>query len=150
VKDVADTLNKAGGNVDADACEQAARLAKTDFNREMVKEFTQLQSGIGGLYAQVQGGAQKAADAIYDHNRPVSTEDRAPRTIEGAVLSIADKVDTVVGMFGLDQIPSGSKDPFALRRQTNAIIKTIAEHKLPLSLEDLFADSMHTYNRTEL
>ena len=67
------------------------------------------------------------ADAIYDHYKPESMEDSVPRTVEGAVLSIADKADTIAGMFALGLQPTGSKDPFALRRQANGIVKTIAE-----------------------
>ena len=75
---------------------------------------------------------QAIADAIYDQYKPESMEDSVPRTIEGAVLSIADKADSIAGMFALGLQPTGSKDPFALRRQANGIVKTIAEHKLPL------------------
>jgi glycyl-tRNA synthetase beta chain len=67
------------------------------------------------------------ADAVYDHYKPESTEDEVPRTIEGAVLSLGDKADTIAGMFALGLVPSGSKDPFALRRQANAIVKMIAK-----------------------
>ena len=72
-------------------------------------------------------------------------EDSVPRTIEGAVLSIADKADSIAGMFALGLQPTGSKDPFALRRQANGIVKTIAEHKLPLSLGQLFKDAREAY-----
>jgi glycyl-tRNA synthetase beta chain len=149
-KETAEGLKSAGLQIEVDAVWQAAYLAKADLTTELVKEFTELQGIVGGLYAKVQGEPQQVADAIYDHYKPESTEDSIPRTVEGAVLSIADKIDTVAGMFALDQIPSGSKDPFALRRQANAIIKTIADIKLPISLEDLFANAMHKYNRTEV
>jgi len=85
------------------------------------------------------------ADAIYDHYKPQSMEDSVPRTVEGAVLSIADKADSIAGMFALGLIPSGSKDPFALRRQANGIVKTIAEHKLPLRLLELMIDAREEY-----
>src|SRR5579864_1132214 len=104
---------------------QAARLAKTDLTTELVKEFTELQGVVGGLYAKEQGHSQAVADAVYDHYKPESMEDDVPRTLEGAVLSLADKADSIAGMFALGLIPSGSKDPFALRRQANGIIKTI-------------------------
>ena len=77
------------------------------------------------------------ADAIYDHYKPESTDDDVPRSLEGAVLSIGDKADTIAGMFALGLVPSGSKDPFALRRQANGIVKVIAEKKLPLRLGEL-------------
>ncbi len=124
-------LNKAGLRVDAAVAKQAAQLAQTDLTAELVKEFTELQGIIGGLYAKAQGLPQPVADAIYDQYKPQSMEDSAPRTLEGAVLSIADKADSIAGMFALGLVPSGSKDPFALRRQANGIVKTIAEHKLP-------------------
>ena len=81
------------------------------------------------------------ADAIYDHYKPESTEDDVPRSIESAVLSVGDKADTIAGMFSLGLVPSGSKDPFALRRQANGIVKIIAEKKLPLRLSDLMRDA---------
>ena len=80
---------------------------------------------------------QALLTAIYDQYKPESTEDSAPRTLEGAVLSIADKADSIAGMFALGLVPSGSKDPFALRRQANGIVKTIVEHKLPLNLAQI-------------
>jgi glycyl-tRNA synthetase beta chain len=132
---------------------KAACLAKADLTTELVKEFTELQGIVGGLYARVQqldpdlpeATRFSIADAIYDHYKPESTEDSVPRTVEGAVLSIADKADSIAGMFALGLQPTGSKDPFALRRQANGIIKTIAEHKLPIKLEQLFKDAREAY-----
>src|SRR4029077_9192396 len=95
------TLAKSGQKVDAGAVEQAARLAKTDLTAELVKEFTELQGIVGGLYAKAQGLPENVATAIYDQYKPGSTEDLAPRTLEGAVLSIADKADSIAGMFAL-------------------------------------------------
>ncbi len=132
---------------------KAALLAKADLTTELVKEFTELQGIVGGLYAAVQNldrsmpiaTRQAIADAVYDHYRPESMEDSSPRSTEGAVLSIADKADSIAGMFALGLQPTGSKDPFALRRQANGIVKTIAEHKLPISLNQLFSDARETY-----
>jgi glycyl-tRNA synthetase beta chain len=132
---------------------KAACLAKADLTTELVKEFTELQGIVGGLYARVQqldpdlpeATRLAIADAIYDHYKPESMEDSVPRTTEGAVLSIADKADSIAGMFALGLQPTGSKDPFALRRQANGIIKTIAEHKLPIKLEQLFKDAREAY-----
>lgn len=134
---------------DRDAVIEAAKLAKTDLTTELVKEFTELQGIIGGLYARAQGLRHAAADAIYDHYKPEAMEDPAPRTLEGAVLSIADKADSIAGMFALGMVPSGSKDPFALRRQANGIVKTIAEHKLPIRISALMADARERYRGTE-
>jgi glycyl-tRNA synthetase beta chain len=89
------------------------------------------------------------ADTVYDHYKPESTEDAVPRSIEGAVLSIGDKADTIAGMFALGLVPSGSKDPFALRRQANAIVKVIAEKKLPLLLGDIVRDARSGYKGSE-
>jgi glycyl-tRNA synthetase beta chain len=147
--DIAMALRKAGLAVRADMVSEAARLSKTDLTTELVKEFTELQGIIGGLYAKVQGIPQSVADAIYDQYKPESTEDSAPRTLEGAVLSIADKADSIAGMFALGLVPSGSKDPFALRRQANGIVKTIVEHKLPLSLSRLMAAAREQYAGSE-
>ena len=126
-----------GGSVDAGAVDEAARLAKTDLTAELVKEFTELQGEIGGLYARAQGFSASVADAIYDQYRPTSMEDRIPRTVEGQLLAIADKADTIAGMFGLGLEPTGSKDPFALRRAANGIVKILAEGALALTLGDV-------------
>ncbi len=132
---------------------KAALLAKTDLTTELVKEFTELQGIVGGLYAAVQKldehlkpeVQREVSRAIYDHYKPESMEDNVPATVEGAVLSIADKADSIAGMFALGLIPSGSKDPFALRRQANGIVKTIAEHKLPLRISEIMADARIRY-----
>lgn len=143
------TLTKAGFKINATAAQQAAQLAKTDLTAELVKEFTELQGIIGGLYAKAQGLPPAVADAIYDQYKPASMEDSVPRTLEGAVLSIADKADSIAGMFALGLVPSGSKDPFALRRQANGIVKTIAEHKLAINLSDLMANARAHYQGSE-
>jgi len=126
-----------GIGVDADALKDAAALAKTDLTTELVKEFTELQGEVGGLYARAQGISSAACDAIYDQYRPVSMEDRIPRTAEGQVLAIADKADTIAGMFGLGLEPTGSKDPFALRRAANGIVKILAESSVGLGLGEI-------------
>ena len=141
IAEVAETLSgmivKQGIAIDEAALSTAARLAKTDLTTELVKEFTELQGEVGGLYARAQDIAPAAADAIYDHYRPASMEDRIPRTLEGQVLAIADKADTIAGMFSLGMEPTGSKDPFALRRAANGIVKILAEGSLPLTLADV-------------
>lgn len=136
---------------------KAACLAKTDLTTELVKEFTELQGIVGGLYARVQqldtslpeATRLAIADAIYDHYKPESTDDSVPRSLEGAVLSIGDKADTIAGMFALGLVPSGSKDPFALRRQANGIVKVIAEKKLPLRLRELMQDARTGYQKSQ-
>jgi glycyl-tRNA synthetase beta chain len=121
------------------ALDEAAVLAKTDLTTELVKEFTELQGVVGGLYARAQGYSAAVSDAIYDQYNPESMEDSVPRTVEGAVMAIADKADTIAGMFGLGLEPTGSKDPFALRRAANGIVKTLAESgvELPLTLGEV-------------
>jgi glycyl-tRNA synthetase beta chain len=136
---------------------KAACLAKTDLTTELVKEFTELQGIIGGLYARAQqldSSLPEAtrfaiADAIYDHYKPESTDDDIPRSMEGAILSIGDKADTIAGMFSVGLVPSGSKDPFALRRQANAIVKVIAEKKLPIRISELMRDARSGYQKSE-
>ena len=154
---LAETVKQSGMAIRPGVVHKAALLAKTDLTTELVKEFTELQGIVGGLYARVQRldedmkpDVQLAVSrAIYDHYKPESMEDDAPATVEGAVLSIADKADSIAGMFALGLIPSGSKDPFALRRQANGIVKTIAEHKLPLRLSEIMADARVRYHGSE-
>jgi glycyl-tRNA synthetase beta chain len=119
----------------------AMRLAKTDLTTELVKEFTELQGIIGGLYAREQGLGETVAKAIYDQYTPASIEDSIPSTVEGQLFGIADRIQTIVAMFGIGMAPTGSKDPFALRRAANAIVKILAESELPLALNDVFAAS---------
>jgi glycyl-tRNA synthetase beta chain len=123
-----------GTQVDAVALDEAAHLAKTDLTTELVKEFTELQGVVGGLYAHAQGTSAAAANAIYDQYLPASMDDSVPRTVEGSLLAIADRADTIAGMFGLGMEPTGSKDPFALRRAANGIVKILAESATPLPL----------------
>jgi len=154
---LAETVKQNGMAVRPGVVHKAALLAKTDLTTELVKEFTELQGIVGGLYARVQQLDEdmkpdvqlEVSRAIYDHYKPESMEDSAPATVEGAVLSIADKADSIAGMFALGLIPSGSKDPFALRRQANGIVKTIAEHKLPFGLSELMADARARYQGSE-
>jgi glycyl-tRNA synthetase beta chain len=126
-----------GTAVDTSALDTAASLAKTDLTSELVKEFTELQGIVGGLYARSQGFSAAVSNAIYDQYKPESMEDDVPRTVEGSLLAIADKADTIAGMFGLGFEPSGSKDPFALRRAANGIVKILAETELNLSLNEV-------------
>jgi len=136
---LASLVESRGLDLDVAALDIAAKLAKTDLTTDLVKEFTELQGQIGGLYARAQGFSAAVGDAIYDQYLPKSMEDSIPRTVEGAILAIADKSDTIVGMFGLGLEPTGSKDPFALRRAANGIVRILAESvpALPLTLGDV-------------
>jgi len=114
--------------------DRAAELAKCDLATEMVREFTELQGIVGGLYAKAQGEPQEVADAVYDHYRPAGLDDPLPRNLTGCAVAIADKLDSVAGCFAVGVVPSGSSDPFALRRAALGIVKIVLEKKLPLSL----------------
>jgi len=103
----------------------AARLCKTDLVTEMVKEFTDLQGRIGGIYAHEEGLAENVWQAIYDHYQPVSVEDALPRNVTGAVVSLADRIDTLVGFFSIGAKPTGSKDPFGLRRAAQGVVQIL-------------------------
>jgi len=136
---LAAALKKAKFAFDEAALLKAVELAKTDLTTELVKEFTELQGVIGGLYARAQGQGETVARAIYEQYTPASTEDAIPSTSEGMLLGIADRIQTIVAMFGIGNAPTGSKDPFALRRAANAIVKMMAESKLPLTFTDVLA-----------
>lgn len=137
VRRVAAALAAKAPAADAAAVDDAARLLKTDLTTELVKEFTELQGIVGGLYARAQGVGERAAAAIYDQYRPASMDDGIPRTPEGQVVGLADRADTIAGMFGLGMEPTGSKDPFALRRAANGIVKILAEGELQLTLGEV-------------
>ena len=121
----------------------AVQVAKTDLTAELVKEFTELQGIVGGLYAREQGLGEKAALAIYEQYLPASAEDRIPATVEGQLLGLADRIHTITAMFGIGNAPTGSKDPFALRRAANAIVKILAESQLPLTLREVLEADLH-------
>ena len=114
--------------------DRAAELAKCDLSSEMVREFPELQGIVGGLYAKAQGEPDEVSDAVYDHYRPVGLDDPIPRNLIGCSVSLADKFDSAVGCFAVGVVPTGSSDPFALRRAALGIVKIVLEKKLPLSL----------------
>lgn len=126
---------------------QAARLCKADLITDMVKEFTDLQGVMGGLYARAEGQPEPVADAIYEHYRPQTLEDASPETLGGAILSVVDKLDSVVGAFAIGQVPTGSKDPLALRRQTLGVIKVLLDKKISISLEKIFLVSYRLFKK---
>jgi len=114
--------------------DRAAELAKCDLATEMVREFPELQGIVGGLYARAQGEPVEVADAVYDHYRPVGLDDPIPRNLTGCAVALADKLDSVVGCFAVGVVPTGSSDPYALRRAALGIVKIILDKKLPLSI----------------
>jgi glycyl-tRNA synthetase beta chain len=122
----------------ADA-DRAAELAKCDLVTDMVREFPELEGIVGGLYAKAQEEPEDVADAVYDHYRPVGLDDPIPRNLTGSIVALADKMDTLVGCFGVGLTPTGSSDPFALRRAALGVVKIVLERKLPLSLAEFIA-----------
>ena len=130
-RSLAATVRAGGVNFDEVALLKAVELAKTDLTTELVKEFTELQGIIGGLYARAQGLSDKVADLIY-----YQYAHYAPLIIEAQILGLADRIQTITAMFGIGNIPTGSKDPFALRRAGNIIVNILAEPNLPLTLRD--------------
>ncbi|MBN2431446.1 MAG: glycine--tRNA ligase subunit beta [Acidobacteria bacterium] len=116
---------------------QAARLCKTDLVTEMVKELTELQGIMGGLYAREEGRPTEVWQVIYEHYRPEGLDDPPPETPGGALLALTDKTDNLVGMFGIGHVPSGSKDPFGLRRQAAALYRICLHHGLDFDLRRL-------------
>jgi glycyl-tRNA synthetase beta chain len=134
---LATTLKSVDFPFDEAALFKAVELAKTDLTAELVKEFTELQGVIGGLYARAQGLGERVALAIYEQYTPASTEDEIPVSVEGQLLGLADRMQTIVAMFGIGNAPTGSKDPFALRRAANAIVKILAVAGLPLTVGDV-------------
>ena len=121
---------------------RAVDLCKCDLTTQMVQEFTELQGVVGGLYAKAQGEPEDISMAVYDHYLPLGAEGASPRTLIGALVSLADKLDSVVAGFAAGQEPTGSSDPFALRRQANGLIKVLLEFKIPINLKQTVNESI--------
>ena len=136
---VSKTIQSRGKILNHAALLQAVLLAKADLTAELVKEFTELQGIVGGLYARAQALGETVAAAIYAQYTPASMEDSIPSTTEAQILGLVDRIQTITAMFSIGNIPSGSRDPFALRRAGNAIIRILAEAALPLRLSELIA-----------
>ena len=128
---------------------QAAELAKADLLTDMVGEFPELQGIMGRYYAQHDGLDAEVADAIEDHYKPRFAGDTLPRGKVGTVVALADKLETLVGLFGIGQIPSGDKDPFALRRHALGVIRMLSEGDLPLTLDQLLNLAFAQFNKVE-
>jgi glycyl-tRNA synthetase beta chain len=126
---------------------QAAELSKVDLLTEMVREFPSLQGKVGGLYAREEGYPVPVWQAIYEHYQPVSLDDDSPSSVTGAILSIADKLDSVVGVVGIGIKVSGSKDPFGLRRYAQGICKIILEKKLSFSFPRLLDKVINVFGK---
>lgn len=130
---------------DAAKAKRAATLCKADLVTEMVGEFPELQGIMGRYYALHDGEAPEVADAIADHYAPQGPNDRCPTAPESIAVALADKLDTLAGFFAIDEKPTGSKDPFALRRAALGVIRLIVENKLRLPLGDAFAKAAGLY-----
>jgi glycyl-tRNA synthetase beta chain len=130
-----------GGNNLAHQAQHAALLAKCDLLTDMVGEFPELQGTMGRYYALHDGEDAAIADAIEDHYKPRFAGDTLPRGSVGTVVALADKLETLVGMFGIGAVPTGDKDPFALRRHALGVIRLLSENKLPLALNGLIDDA---------
>ncbi len=151
---VVELVKQLGGSGQA---QRAALLAKCDLTTDMVKEFTDLQGIVGGLYLRAQGESEETAAAVYDHYKPLSMEDTVPGSASGLLLSLADKLDTLRECFRIGMIPSGSRDPFALRRAAQGVVKILLEGKLDIALrpllggdaglEEFFLDRIRYYFR---
>ena len=134
-----------GGDVLATNADTAARLAKTDLLTDMVGEFPELQGIMGGYYARHDGLSEDIAFAIEDHYKPRFAGDELPRSQAGVVVALADKLETLVGMFGIGNLPTGDKDPFALRRHALGLIRMLIEKDLPLDLAPLVAGAVPAF-----
>ena len=130
-----------GGDALANQADQAALLAKTDLVTDMVGEFPELQGIMGRYYALNDGLSLEVADAIEDHYKPRFAGDELPRNQVGLVIALADKLETLVGMFGIGNLPTGDKDPFALRRHALGVIRMLVEKDLPLELLPLVCNA---------
>ncbi|NOT82739.1 MAG: glycine--tRNA ligase subunit beta, partial [Gallionella sp.] len=146
VQDIASVIGgQIQGDILAPKAHLAARLAKADLLTDMVGEFPELQGIMGRYYAQHDGENSDIADAIEDHYRPRFAGDVLPRNDVGVCVALADKLETLVGMFGIGQIPTGDKDPFALRRHALGVIRILIEKQLPLPLDMLLQQSAQVF-----
>jgi glycyl-tRNA synthetase beta chain len=125
--------------------DRAALLAKADLLTDMVGEFPELQGIMGGYYARHDGETEAVAIAVEDHYKPRFAGDELPRNDVGLVVAVADKLETLVGLFGIGQLPTGDKDPFALRRHALGVIRMLIERGLPLELDDLIAAAVPAF-----
>ena len=138
---LSDSIAAAAGLSDVAAVRSAAELLKVDLGTDMVKEFTDLQGIVGGLYARAEGAPEAVWQAIYDQYRPAGAKDALPRGAVGQVTALADRLDTLAGFFGLGLIPTGSKDPFGLRRAALGVVRLALEGELEVNLEGALSDA---------
>jgi glycyl-tRNA synthetase beta chain len=137
------------GSIDPAAAERAGRLSKADLVSGMVGEFDTLQGVMGGIYAEKRGESGAVATVLREQYLPAGPDTPVPSSLCGAILSIADKADTMAGCFGLGMIPTGTADPYALRRCALGIARIIEEHKLQLDVAEVFAKAQELYGQRE-
>jgi glycyl-tRNA synthetase beta chain len=137
------------GDLLARKADQAALLAKADLLTDMVGEFPELQGTMGRYYAQADGLPADVADAIEDHYKPRFAGDELPRSAVGVVVALADKLETLAGLFSIGQLPTGDKDPFALRRHALGIVRMLIERDLPLKVDTLIAQAMALFPQAD-
>ena len=135
-------------NVGTSLAKEAALLSKADLASEMVGEFPELQGIMGGYYSKINGASSSVSIAISEHYKPKGLSDDMPKTNLGAMLSVIDNIDTLTGFFVINKKPSGSRDPFALRRSGFSIVKILIEFRLNLTISDLFTESLKTFNNS--
>ena len=145
IEALAEQLAGAIPGCDADQARRAAHLAKADLSSEMVGEFPELQGVMGAYYARHDGEDDQVADAIADHYSPQGPSDVCPTAPESVAVALAEKIDTLVGFFAIDEKPTGSRDPFALRRAALGVIRLVLENGLRLRLSGVFAQSVKAY-----
>ena len=138
--------NVLGWGEELEAAKRAALLLKVDLTTEMVKEFTSLQGIMGGVYARQQGEPEEIWQAIYEQYLPASGGGPIPRGRVARITSLADRIDTLVGIFGLGLIPTGSRDPFGLRRAAQGVVRIVLEGDLPLDLDLVAARAVLLYD----
>jgi glycyl-tRNA synthetase beta chain len=141
-------IAKKWAHMDYENVKRAGLLAKADLLSAMVGEFPELQGIMGCYYAREEGESDEVANAIWEHYQPRSVNDKLPESPMGCVLAIADRIDTLIGIFGINQAPTGEKDPFGLRRAALAILRIIIERKLPLDLKPLLEKAQQQYQVT--
>jgi glycyl-tRNA synthetase beta chain len=144
-KGIAALLPQAKDVAFVQAVDTAAQLAKTDLLTDMVGEFPELQGIMGGYYARHDGLGEDVAQAIEDHYKPRFAGDELPRNTVGVVVALADKLETLVGMFGIGNLPTGDRDPFALRRHALGVVRMLSETNLDVALDALIAQAIPAF-----
>jgi glycyl-tRNA synthetase beta chain len=138
-----------GGAALAQQADRAALLAKADLLTDMVGEFPELQGVMGGYYARHDGETEAVAFAVEDHYRPRFAGDALPRGEAGLAVALADKLETLAGLFAIGEKPSGDKDPFALRRHALGVLRMLIERSLPLNLGALVQHALSTFTQVK-